>query len=104
MVIRTLALLASSFAVATTPPFRLVETKKAFAVPMFQPPAKTTPSARRATSRPAIQEADPSPSFVCHITVVKPDPEIDRNIARQTPKGFDSKIVRRSVCADPPTN
>ncbi len=98
MVISALALLASSFMVATAPPLRLVEPKKAFAAPMFHPPSEGSRSEGLRLLHPQRPAFGAEPSFRCHIGVMKADPEIDPKMVVEAPP-LDPKIVRMSVCA-----
>jgi|CXWL01.1.fsa_nt_gi hypothetical protein len=100
MVIPALALLASSFMAATAPPLRLVEPKKAFAVPMFHPRSEARRSEGLRLLHLRAQPSGASPSFKCHIGVIKADPEIDPKMVVEAP-AIDPKIVRRSVCSEP---
>lgn len=100
MVIPALAVLASSLMVVTAPPLRLVEPKKAFAVPMFQPPLPASRSVGLRLLPPPLPSSGAKPSFQCHIRVIKANPEIDRKMVVEAP-AIDPKIVRRSVCAEP---
>ena len=100
MVIPALAVLASSLMVATAPPLRLVEPKKAFAVPMFHRPLPVSRSGGVSLLQPPLPTSGAKPSFQCHIRVIKADPEIDPKMVVEAP-AIDPKIVRRSVCAEP---
>jgi len=102
MVSPILVLLASSFVVAAAPPLRLVQAKKAFAVPLFHPPT----AASRALGLPSLRATSPGSAttapFVCHIIVIKPDPRIDPKMAVEVTTEIDPKIVRKSGCAESP--
>lgn len=100
MMIPALAVLASSFMVATAPPLRLVEPKKAFEVPMFHPPLATSRSTGLRLLRPEPPTSGAKRSFKCHIIVIKADPEIDPRMVVEAP-AIDPKIARRSMCAEP---
>ena len=100
MVIATLAVLTASVIAATPPPLRLVEPKKAFAVPMFHPPSPTSRTVGLRSLQRPLPTSGEEPSFICHITVIKADPEIDPKMVVEAPT-IGSKIVRRSMCAEP---
>ncbi len=100
MVIPALAVLASSFLEAAAPPPRLVETKKAFAVPMFHPSSATSRSVGLRLLQPQLPTSGANQSFKCHIIVIKPVPGIDPKMVIEAP-AIDPKIVQRSVCAEP---
>lgn len=100
MVISALAVLASSLMVETAPPPRLVEPRKAFAVPMFRPPLPGSRSVGLRLLRPPMPTSAANLSFKCHIGVIKTDPAIDPKMVVEAPT-IDPKIVRRSMCAEP---
>jgi hypothetical protein len=100
MVIPALAVLASSFSGAATPPLRLVEAKKAFAVPMFHPPSATSPSDGLRRLQVRLPTSGMEQSLKCHIIVIEPPPGMDPKMVVEAP-AIDPKIVRRSVCAEP---
>ncbi len=100
MVISALAVLASSLMVETAPPLRLVEPRKAFAVPTFHPPLPRSRSVQPRLVQPPMPTSAANPSFKCHIGVIKADPAIGPKMVVEAP-AIDPKIVRRSVCAEP---
>ena len=100
MVIPALAVLTSSLLAAAAPPLRLLETTKAFAVPMFHPSLATSRSVGLRLLQPQLPTSGVNQSFICHIIVLEPDPRIDPKMVVKVP-AIDPKIARRSVCAEP---